>query len=181
MTPSSSLKGKGVPAWITAIEDVESELNGLFSLVAPSLHKSGMDSTEQLKEMNKGHKTLPTWPSVFTGIGVIVNRITPPHRDKGGCLEWYDLLVAAGTYDDAYMEVEDIQGRFRYRPGTAIFICGKLFRHAVKEWSGGERICYAHYMRNNVLHRLGLEKVSWVKESHFTSFMSSGFLARRDL
>ena len=61
--------------------------------------------------------------------------------------------------------MRDIDAYFEYTPGTAIAICGKLFNHAVNHWEGGERICYTHFMRNNILNRLQLEKVSWVNHT----------------
>src|SRR5208283_4480797 len=100
--------------------------------------------------------------STFNGISVIVNRKTPLHRDPGGQMEWYDVLLAAGTYTTATLDVPDLGAHFSCKPGTVVVICGRVLQHGVKSWEGGERICYAHFMRNNVLNRQNIQNSSWV-------------------
>jgi len=150
----------------------------LFSLISPSLHDSGTVAMEKIKSEHKDINA-QKWPTAYSGISVVANRKTLDHRDAGGCNEWYDLLLSAGSHTKAYFKVWDIGAKFQYNPGTAIAICGKLFKHSVDDWEGGERLCYAHFMRNDVLDRLQLEKSGWVNENHYTKWMSGGFLKRR--
>lgn len=147
-------------------------------MVAPNLHSSATHAVEVFKSEPDAHPNVKKWPCAFSGIGVIVNRNTLPHRDPGGCHEWYDLLVGAGTYRKAYLVVKDIGAKFEYNPGTGIAICGKLLMHSVVGWEGGDRICYAHFIRDNVLERLGLEQSDWVKIGEYHRYMSDGFLQR---
>ena len=179
MKTSSLLKKEDATAWLAGITETEHDVDTIFSLIAPQLYQSASTAIQLLKDREQAHANVGSWPCAFSGIGVIVNRKSLEHRDPGGCYEWYDLLVAAGSYKEAYFEVRDIGAYFEYTPGTAIAICGKLFNHAVNHWEGGERICYAHFMRNNVLNRLQLEKVSWVNERHYTKWMSDRYLERR--
>jgi hypothetical protein len=179
MQPSESLAKDGVQEWLTQILGVENDLNALMSLIAPDLYETGTASIALIQADNEGHENVSRWSSIFTGIGVIVNRKTVPHRDKGGCIEWYDLLVASGTYENAYLDLHDLGGRLQYRPGTVVALCGKLLRHGIEDWTGGERICYAHYMRNNVLFRQGLQKATWVNEGLYMQAMSQKYLDRQ--
>jgi hypothetical protein len=87
--------------------------------------------------------------------------------------------VAAGSYKEAYFEVHDIGASLQCTPATAIAICGILFNHVVNHWEGGERICYTHFMQNNILNWLQLEKISWVNECHYTKWMSDKYLEQR--
>jgi hypothetical protein len=151
----------------------------LLGLVAPELFSAGMRAIETIKELHSDRPNIDLWTSAFSAIGIIVNRETLTHRDAGGWRTCYDLLVAAGTYESAYLDVPDLGARIEYNPGTAVFITGKILRHAVTSWKGGERICYAHYMRNNVHNRLVVEQTGWVKEALYTRWMSEGFLQRR--
>jgi hypothetical protein len=179
MKPSQSLSKDGVQDWLDGIAGAENDLNALMSLIAPDLYDTGKASISMIQEEHENHPNLSKWSSIFTGISVIVNRKTPPHRDAGGCIEWYDLLVAAGTYRKAYLKLHDLRGRLLYNPGTVVAVCGKLFRHSVEDWSGGERICYAHYMRNNVIYRQGLQKPVWVQEGHYVEAMSRAYVHRQ--
>ncbi|KZP27740.1 hypothetical protein FIBSPDRAFT_730442, partial [Athelia psychrophila] len=49
------------------------------------------------------------WPSVWSGIALIVNRETPYHCDTGGSISMYDLLVSAGTHQAACIEITILQ------------------------------------------------------------------------
>jgi hypothetical protein len=179
MMPSASLGTPTSQEWALAVTEFEQDVNDIFSLVCPDLFRDGMKSIEKIQKEHPNHGGVQAWSSVFNGIGVIANRITIPHRDPAGRSEWYDLLLAAGTYDDAYLDVHDLGAQFTYKPGTVIAICGRLLRHGIDRWNGGERICYAHYMRNNVLHRQGIQSSSWVYEHIYFPYMSRKFVDRR--
>src|SRR5882672_253709 len=74
--------------------------NAIMALISRELYNSGLNAIELIKqgrEMAKRHPHQQLWPSIFSGSQVIVNRVTPPHRDSGGCPMHYDLLVSAGT------------------------------------------------------------------------------------
>lgn len=176
--PSITLKHKTANPWLSRINDTEREVDILFSLIAPSLHDSATKAMEMIKNIHK-LDNVQKWPTAYSGIAVLANRKTLCHRDPGGCHEWYDLLISAGTHTKAYLKVWDIGAEFEYNPGTAIAICGKVFKHSVEHWEGGERICYAHFMRDDVLERLRIEKSGWVTEDYYMQWMSKGFLKRR--
>jgi hypothetical protein len=44
-----------------------------------------------------------------------------------------------------------------------VLLCGKLLCHEVPFWGSGDRVCWAHFMREAVLNSLGVlvEKVGW--------------------
>ena len=181
LTPSQTLSTKPGKRWLSAISQTECNINQIFSLISPRLFEDGNKATEKIKEMFPDHPSVHNWPSCFSGITVIVNRKTPPHRDKGCRPEWYDMLVAAGNYTEAYLTLPDLSAQLLYTPGTAVAICGKVFRHQVSEWRGGERICYAHYLRNNVLNRFNIPVSTWVQYQRYIEFMSPAYVQRHRL
>ncbi|KIJ58338.1 hypothetical protein HYDPIDRAFT_67266, partial [Hydnomerulius pinastri MD-312] len=83
------------------------------------------------------------WPSLFSGIDIIANRITPRHQDQGSCAEAYDLLVSIGEGHDARLDLCDFKASIGYGPGTLVFLTGRVLRHSVAKWSRGERIVVA--------------------------------------
>jgi hypothetical protein len=97
---------------------------------------------------------LPTWPTVYSAMDVIANRITPTHYDQGGADSFYDHLVSFGQDHDAHFVVDDLHGKFAYQPGTSILFSGKVLGHSVPQWSKGERMVIAHYTKDNVQERL---------------------------
>jgi len=42
-----------------------------------------------------------------------------------------------------------------------VAVCGKGFLHEVRDWSGGERVCMSHYMKDNVHERLEVHHPNW--------------------
>ena len=61
-------------------------------------------------------------PSIFSGCQVIVNWVTPPHQDAGGCPTHYDLLVSAGTHTKAELIVPELGVHLSYRPGDVVAV-----------------------------------------------------------
>ena len=179
MTPSQSLQGKTAKNWLNAMQDTGLDVDLIFSIVHSPLFNVGKDAVEGLKKMfSQDEPNVKKWPCQTTGIGVIVNRKTPFHRDKGGNPSMYDFLVAAGTYKSCFLELPDVEGFLEYNPGTVVAICGKILRHGVTHWEGGERICYPFYCRDNVHHRLKLPRTDWPHLSWYQEHFSTGYLSR---
>jgi hypothetical protein len=99
---------------------------------------------------------------VWSGFAQIVNRRTPLHRDTGGAPSDYDFLLSGGTHTKCLLEVRELGLGLSYTPGTGILIAGKVLRHGVDTWEGGERICHAKFIKDSVHDRLGQQRPSWV-------------------
>jgi hypothetical protein len=90
------------------------------------------------------------WCSFFSGIQVISNRTMPNHRDNGSAPADYDFLVSAGDHRNAWLVLEDIKAKLSYNPCTVVAISGRVLNHAMPDWEEGERLCIAHFTRDNV-------------------------------
>lgn len=108
------------------------------------------------------------WQSVYTGISVICNRITPLHRDLKGRPEWFDILINySETGSSPEFVIGDLGLKLKYTSGTVIGFCGNIFQHGVKYWGTGNRICYANFMRETVRARLDVSPAGWVHRSKY--------------
>lgn len=106
------------------------------------------------------------WQSVYTGIAIISNRVTPGHRDRKGKPEWFDLLMNYAAADaKPKLLIHDLGLELEYSSGTVVGLCGMIFEHEVKSWGDGDRVCYAHFMRESVRNRLGARDPGWVNQS----------------
>jgi hypothetical protein len=124
--------------------------------------------------MFKEYDELDLWPSCFTGIQVIVNRTTPPHRDKGGSPTLYNMLVSAGTHTGSRMKCRELGLELAYDPGAIVIVCGKVLLHKVKLWAKGERICVAHMMKDNVHDKQDVAWPAWPVLSYYLSMIGIG-------
>lgn len=150
---------------ITATENL---CNIMVALIHPDLYRASLESISKIKIdkslVARYHENIQLWPSVFSAIQAIVNRRTPSHRDEGGFPTSYDLLLSLGTYSEARMILREIGASFRYTPGSVVFLSGKVLLHECESWSGGERICVAHFIKDNVHERCGVQRPSWPTE-----------------
>jgi hypothetical protein len=168
--------------FIKDIQDAEAVLNCVAMLICPQLHSISVSAIEKLKVgegLFKWDDVITNWPSVFSGIEVISNRITPPHRDTNAAPTMYDFLVSAGTHTEAWLDLQDVNAHLAYNPGTVVALCGKVLRHGVQTWIGGERICVAHFIRDAVQERLNLRCPDWVNNSRYIALMNKSFVNRQ--
>lgn len=108
------------------------------------------------------------WQSVYTGIAIISNRITPSHRDSKGRPEWYDTLVSyAGIDSRPRLLLNDLGVDLEYSSGTVVGICGSILQHEVQSWGDADRVCYAHFMREAVRERLKVGPAGWVYQDMY--------------
>src|SRR5882724_13615878 len=97
-----------------------------MALISPELYDCGLKAIALIKqgrEMAKPHPHQQTWPPIFSGSQVIVNWVTPPHWDSGGCPTHYDLLVSAGTNTKAELSVPELGVHLSYRPRDVVALC----------------------------------------------------------
>lgn len=177
---SADMHAKEAQGFLSTISNAEVLLDLILSLTNPQLYQCGLEAITKLKadDSSQLHANIRSWPSVYSGIQVISNRITPSHRDKGSAPSTYDLLLSVGTHSNARLSIHDIGSSFTYRPGSIILTCGRVLLHEVAEWGDGERLCFAHYMKDKVHERLSVHRPAWVQLDSYTHHMSEHFLAR---
>ena len=61
------------------------------------------------------------WQSVYTGINVISNRLTPAHRDSKGRPEWFNTLANYCDGDSQpRLQITDLGLDLEYSSGTVV-------------------------------------------------------------
>ena len=181
---STELRTPEGAEFMNAITNVEMLMDAALASCTRELYQIGSLAIELLQEGNslyQWHDNIKLWPSAFSAIQAIVNRSTPSHYDSRASEPVFDLLVSAGTHTEAFIFLGDVQARLSYNPGTVVLVCGRVLRHEVPTWEGGERICIAHYMCDNVHERLGLKRPDWVDIDSYRAMMSPGFLLTHEL
>jgi hypothetical protein len=143
-------------------------LNLTLSLIHPELYRCGLDILHKLRASGHTAEIAKEWQSVYTGIAIISNRLTPKHRDRNGKPEWFDLLLNyAGPESKPKLLIHDVGLELDYSSGTVVGICGQIFEHQVGPWGEGDRVCYAHFMREAVRKRLEVQEAGWVNQSMY--------------
>ena len=159
---------------ITASLDILSD--AITALVAPQQYDYGLAAMICLKagdHLDRWHPVIDHWHSSWSGSSIIVNRKTPFHRDPGAAPSEYDLLFSGGTHTKCSFEVRELGLKLPYLPGSVVALTGKVLRHGVDSWEGGERICHARFVKDSIRDRMGQPRPDWV--CHEDYFEINGF------
>lgn len=156
--------------FLSAMVEPENLFNAVASLITPDLYDVSNEAIEKTitgEGMAKDYDNVELWQSCYTALEVIVNRTTPPHRDRGAAPEQFDFLVSAGTHKEAHFDLPELNLQLLYRPGTIVVLSGRVFLHSVDDWSGGERICIAHFIKDTVHNRQQVPRPAWPVLSNY--------------
>jgi hypothetical protein len=82
-------------------------------------------------------------------------------------------MAALGYHKGGYLVLPELGLHVRLEPGDIVLIRGRILRHFVEDWEGGQRICIPHFTHSSVWrmvergHLVGLKDIP-DKEEYFT-------------
>lgn len=153
-------------AWVQSMERTSAFLGAVLAAAHPSTFQTGMECVTAIGESKTVAKSenledlMEVWSSPFTTTSLMSNRDTPLHRDVGAPPTCMDMLVSVGNYASGEFHVPGLGLRLWYRPGTVIGLLGRVVRHGAVAFGG--RLCFAQYLRENVLEALEIPAPDWV-------------------
>ena len=166
MEVGAALRKAELRAWVSEMGESTAVLGGILRVMHPATFASGLKCIEGIKHSKKVVKrehldeVLEVWTSPYTTFSLINNRDTPLHRDNGGSHTVMDMLVSVGPYESGEFVVPGLGLTFHYSSGTVIGLLGRIVRHGAE--ATGQRLCFAQYLRENVLEALGISDPEWV-------------------
>lgn len=165
---SKDLKSTAGSEWLDCMLESNAILSAILAVTHPVLYKAGRDTFDRLRRTTEiqPQNVLSRWTSVFNGLSVICNRITPPHRDGSSRFAWHELLATLGDYTNCKLELPGLGVSLEYGPGTVVGLSGMLLQHAVPSFEG-ERVCYAYFMRSSVHKWAKSSAYTWMNTSYY--------------
>lgn len=180
---SQSYTSEKVQQWLAALTTSEVLWNAITATVAPDLFQAGVTAfSEIIQEVRRPKKKkapIDSWPSIFSGLEIIANRVTFSHRDSGGSPSLFDLLVSLGRNHCATFALADLQAELDYSPGTMVYVSGRVLEHSVGPWLNGERLVIAHFMKDAVHERVGVPRPGFPTQSFFLELVGRKSKVRR--
>jgi Oxygenase domain of the 2OGFeDO superfamily len=154
--------------WLGAISESNAIFSAILAVIHPTLYDAGWEAVKRLRGTPEidPQNVFMQWASVFSGVSVISNRYTPPHRDRNSRKNWYDMLVTLGRYRSCQLELPGLGIALEYNPGTVVGISGNILEHAVPSFEG-DRVCYAYFMRDNVHEWAKVPASHWMYVDHY--------------
>ena len=154
--------------WLDAISQSNSILSTILAVIHPELYDTGQETMNRLRQHAEiqPQEVLHRWTSAFNGVSVILNRLTPSHRDGKTRKHWYDLLVSLGNYQNCHLGLPGVGITVEYGPGTVVALLGSTLEHTVAHFEG-ERVCYAYFMRDRVHEWARVPSHSWMAIKYY--------------
>jgi hypothetical protein len=162
---AAELRKPPARAWVSAVGESLTLLGGLLRIINLAVFHTGISCIETISNSGQVAKReglkdlLDIWTTPYTTASLMNNRDCPLHRDKGGNYSSMDLLTLVGPYEKANFEVPGLGYRFWYPSGTVIGLLGRVVQHSAV--AKGERLCWAQYLKENVLSTLGIDPPQW--------------------
>jgi hypothetical protein len=161
MEVAAELRKPVARQWLATMEETNIFLGGVIGLIHPTTFKTGASciwaiaSNGQIQKAENLPELMKIWTSPCTAASVINNRNTPIHRDNGATYGSMDFLTSVGPFSIARFMVPTLGYEFYFKSGTCIGLLGRIVPHAAE--AAGERLCYAQYLRENILTTLGVD------------------------
>ena len=154
--------------WLDAISESNAILSAILAVIHPKLYDAGWKTLKRLRDTleRDPQNVLSRWASAFSGVAIISNCSTPPHRDGSSRHNWYDMLVTLGRYWGCDLKLLGLGISLEYGPGTVVGLSGSVLEHAVPSFEG-DRVCYAYFMRNNVHEWANIPGSEWMYTSYY--------------
>ena len=174
MEVAAELRKPVARQWLDGMAGTNLLLGAVVGLIHPTSFKTGAEcvsaigNNENIQKAENLGELMKIWTSPFPAASVINNRDTPIHRDNGATYASMDCLTSVGPFAIGKFIVPAIGLEFLFRSGTVICLLGRVLPHAAEVT--GERMCYAQYLRENILSTLGVAEPAFIAIQDLTNF-----------
>jgi hypothetical protein len=152
--------------WVGAMEGTNQLLGAVVGVIHPTTFRTGsacvqaIATGEQITKRDTLDLLTSIWTSPLPAASIINNRQTPLHRDNGATYGSMDFLTSVGPFAFGRFMTPTLGLEFLFKAGTVIGLLGRIVPHAAE--AEGERMCFAQYLRENILTTLNVGQPGWV-------------------
>ena len=95
-------------------------------------------------------------PLLYEGQELLYNVMSDEHTDGFDPPGSYSLIAAAGNFQGGYLFFRHLGLRVRLEPGDIVMFRGRVLKHVVEVWTGGQRISIPHFTHSSVWKLMGM-------------------------
>jgi hypothetical protein len=143
---------------IRQLECLSKKINETIEIVDPEFFAN----LTKLQEVACAkHASLALWrmvdPLLFEGRELLFNRCSGCHTDSQDPVLGYAGLYAIGNFTSGgSVYFPDLKLRVRLLPGDFVLLRGRVLRHLIEPWEGGQRISIPHFTHTSLWRNCGL-------------------------
>jgi hypothetical protein len=95
-------------------------------------------------------------PLVYEGHELLFNVQSFEHTDRWDPQRSWAIIYCAGSHEGGYLYLPHLGLRVRMGPGDMVMIRGRVLKHMVEEWSGGQHISIPHFTHSSIWRMMGM-------------------------
>lgn len=155
---------------MTEVFEPYAVISGIARIMHPEEYMMGWNMLRAASQDPMFTSMINQWPSVFSAVSLVANRVCPYHREAKGDYRLFDILVSSGTYTFAPLQLQPLGFQIPNGPGTVVAFSGKAIRHGVGS-ADGHRICSAFYMRHSVQSYFRVRPCEWMRQEVYKQWV----------
>lgn len=103
-------------------------------------------------------------PCVYEGKEILLNVQSLLHTDRFDPQYSWSIIYCAGSHTGGYLYLPHLGLRIRMLPGDMVMIRGRVLKHMVEKWSGGQRISIPHFTHSSVWRMMKMDAMVGAEE-----------------
>jgi len=96
-------------------------------------------------------------PLLYEGHKILPNVMSDEHTDRHDPELSWAIIAALGSHKGGYIYIKHLALRIRLEPGDIVMLRGRVLKHKVEPWTGGQRISIPHFTHSSVWRMAQME------------------------
>jgi hypothetical protein len=131
-------------------------VNEVIRCVDPDFYENCLKLRERFRRLPFLQALSSIDPLVVEGREALFNRESPEHTDSSDPPWSLAVLVALGNFRGGDVNMKQLGLTVRMEPGDVVVLRGRVIKHGILAWVGGQRICIPHFTHTSLWKLLNL-------------------------
>lgn len=144
---------------VGSLDILSHRVNAILEFMDPQHYAHAVELRRRVHSMFPFTRSIAAIdPLVYEGREILANVQMSDHTDRFDPIWGNAIIAGAGEHRDGYLRFPNLGLRVRLNPGDIVMFRGRVLRHSVEPWSGGQRISIPHFTHSTVWKMMGMEE-----------------------
>jgi hypothetical protein len=155
---ATGLRVKKSCAVMRDLQPLSHQVNEVIRLLDPLFYRKLLELNRRIVDQEAFVEAFKTVDILLMeGREFLFNKHSAIHIDKNDPQMGWASLVALGTFRGGRMKMHQLGLTVRFEPGDMVMLRGRVLKHSVEEWDGGQRISIPHFTHSSVWEAFGMK------------------------